>query len=59
MWTRLRDVLVTALSAVCLAGPISAIVLPLAPSAWRRPVLVWGILLGAIAFVAWLRRKRP
>jgi hypothetical protein len=58
MRTRLRNLLVTAACAVCLAGPVSAVVLPLAPEALRRPALAWGILLGAIAVVAWLRRKR-
>jgi cyanate permease len=59
MRTRVRHLTVTVLSAVCLAGPISAVSLALTPAAWRGPVLVWGILLGAIALVAWLRRRRP
>ena len=58
MRTLLREVLVTAAAAVCLAGPVAAIVVPLSPEAWRRPPLVWGILLGAAALVAGLRRRR-
>ena len=62
MRTHLREALVTAAVAVCLAGPVTATVLPLAPQAWRRPPLVWGILLAAVAVVAGfrrLRRRRP
>ncbi|MFO7691590.1 MAG: hypothetical protein R6V57_00770 [Vicinamibacterales bacterium] len=58
MRTHLREALVTAAIAVCLAGPVTASVLPLAPEAWRRPPLVWGILLAALAFVAGYRRRR-
>jgi uncharacterized protein YaaW (UPF0174 family) len=53
----LREALVTVAAAVCLAGPVVAIVLPLSPAAWRRPATGWGILLGAAAAVAWLRRR--
>ncbi len=62
MRTPLREVLVTAALAVCLAGPVTATVLPLAPEAWRRPPLVWGILLATVVLVAGyrrLRRRRP
>jgi hypothetical protein len=58
MSTLLRESLVTIAAAVCLAGPVTAIVLPLAPTAWRRPPLVWGILLLAAAVVAGFRRRR-
>jgi peptidoglycan/LPS O-acetylase OafA/YrhL len=58
MRTRLRETLVTAAVALCLAGPVTATVLPLAPEAWRRPPLVWGILLAALALVAGYRRSR-
>jgi peptidoglycan/LPS O-acetylase OafA/YrhL len=58
MRTLLREVLVTAAAAVCLAGPVAATVVPLSPEAWRSPPLVWGILLGAAALVAGLRRRR-
>ncbi len=58
MRTLLREGLVTIAAAVCLAGPVAAIVLPLAPAAWRRPPLVWGILLLAVAVVAAIRRRR-
>ena len=54
----LREVLVTTAAAVCLAGPVAATVVPLSPEAWRRPPLVWGILIGAAAIVAGLRRRR-
>ncbi len=62
MRTRLRETLVTVAIAVCVAGPVTATVLPLAPEAWRRPPLVWGILLAALALVAGYRhtrRRRP
>jgi len=58
MRTHLREALVTAAVAVCLAGPVTATVLPLAPADWRRPPLVWGILLAALALVAGYRRSR-
>jgi peptidoglycan/LPS O-acetylase OafA/YrhL len=58
MRTLLREVLVTTAAAVCLAGPVAGIVVPLSPEAWRSPPLVWGILLGAAALVAGLRRRR-
>lgn len=58
MRTHLREALVTAALAVCLAGPVIATVLPLVPDAWRRPPLVWGILLAALALVAGYRRSR-
>ena len=58
MGTLVRETLVTIAAAVCLAGPVTAIVLPLMPSAWRRPPLVWGILLLAVAVVAGFRRRR-
>jgi peptidoglycan/LPS O-acetylase OafA/YrhL len=53
-----REVLVTVAAGLCLAGPIAAIVVPLSPADWRSPQLVWGILLGALALVAGLRRNR-
>jgi len=53
----LREMALTAAAAVCLAGPAAATVVPLSPPAWRKPPLVWGILLGAVAIVAWLRRR--
>jgi hypothetical protein len=53
-----REVIVTIAAAVCLAGPVAAAAVPLAPAAWRRPPLVWAILLGSVALVAWLRRRR-
>ena len=53
-----RELLVTIAAAVVLAGPVAAIVVPLSPEAWRRPPLVWGILLGAAAIVACVRRRR-
>jgi hypothetical protein len=58
MRTHLREALVTAALAVFLSGPVAAIVLPLAPETWRRPPLVWGILLAALALVAGYRRSR-
>jgi peptidoglycan/LPS O-acetylase OafA/YrhL len=58
MRTLLREVLVTAAAAICLAGPVAATVVSLSPERWRRPSLVWGILLGAAALVAGLRRRR-
>jgi hypothetical protein len=58
MHGRLRDTLVTVGAGVCLAGPIAAMALPLAPPAWRRPALVWGILVCALALTASLRRRR-
>ncbi len=56
MRTPLWEVIITAAVAVCLAGPLAAIVLPLAPEAWRRPPLVWGTLLATVVLVAGLRR---
>jgi peptidoglycan/LPS O-acetylase OafA/YrhL len=53
-----REVLVTVAAGLFLAGPIAATVVPLSPAAWRRPPLVWGILLGAVALVAAIRRRR-
>ena len=50
------EVIITAAVALCLAGPLAAIVLPLAPEAWRRPPLVWGTLLATVVLVAGLRR---
>ena len=58
MRTLLREVFVTAAAAICLAGPVAATVVPLSPERWRRPPLVWGILLGAAALVAGLRSRR-
>ena len=58
MRTPLREALVTAAVAVCLAGPVTATVLPLTPEAWRRPPLVWGILLATVVLVAGFRRRR-
>ena len=58
MRTHVRETLVTAAVAVGLAGPVAATVLPLAPEAWRRPPLVWGILLATLALVAGYRRSR-
>jgi len=58
MRTLLREVLVTAAAAVCVAGPVAAIVVPLSPEAWRRPPLLWGILLGVAALIAAFRRRR-
>jgi len=55
MW---REVVVTIAAAACLAGPVAAAAVPLAPPAWRRPPLVWAILVGSVALVAWLRRRR-
>jgi hypothetical protein len=53
----LREALVTAAAGLCLAGPVVAVVVPLSPAAWRRPAQAWAILLGAVGFVAWLRRR--
>jgi len=36
---------------------VAATVVPLSPTAWRRPLLVWGILLCAVALVACFRRR--
>jgi hypothetical protein len=58
MLSRIRDVIVIAALAVCLGGPVAAVVLPLLPAAWRRPPVAWGILLAAGAVVGWLRRRR-
>ena len=58
MPTWLRDVVVTAASAICLAGPVTAIVLPLAPPSWRGPYIAWGVLFLAAALVAWFRKSR-
>jgi peptidoglycan/LPS O-acetylase OafA/YrhL len=58
MQTLLREVLVTAAAAICLAGPVAATVVVFSPEGWRRPPLVWGILLGAAALVAGLRSRR-
>ena len=57
MRTPLWEVIITAAVALCLAGPLAAIVLPLAPEAWRRPPLVWGTLLATAVLVAGLRRR--
>jgi hypothetical protein len=54
----LRETAVTVAAGVCLAGPIAATVVSLSPLAWRRPPLVWGILLCVMAVVAGLRRHR-
>jgi len=53
-----REALVTAAAAVCLAGPVAAVVISLSPQAWRGPALTWAILLGSVALVARLRRLR-
>jgi len=53
----LREFAVTVAAAACLAGPVAATVVPLSPTAWRRPLLVWGILLCAVALVACFRRR--
>ncbi len=58
MKTLVQEALLTLACGVCLAGPLAALAVPLAPPAWRQPPLVWGILLGAVALVAWLRRRR-
>ena len=54
----LREFAVTVAAGLCLAGPVAATVVPLSPAAWRRPPLVWGILLGALVLVAGIRRNR-
>jgi peptidoglycan/LPS O-acetylase OafA/YrhL len=54
----LREAAVTIAAALCLAGPVAAAVVPLSPPAWRRPQLVWAILLGSIALVVRIRRGR-
>lgn len=59
MRAAVRKSLLTLAAGVCLAGPIAAAALGLAPAAWRKPPLAWGILVAAIALVAWLRRSRP
>ena len=56
MRTPLSEVIITAAVALCLAGPLVAVVLPLAPENWRRPPLVWGTLLATVALVAGIRR---
>ncbi|MGE5198676.1 MAG: hypothetical protein ACM3H9_03485 [Rhodospirillaceae bacterium] len=53
-----RELIVTMAAGVCLAGPVAAVVVPLSPASWRSALLVWGLLLGAVALVAWLRRRR-
>jgi len=58
MLTWLREALVTVGVAVFVAGPVAAVTVPLLPEGWRRPPLVWGILLGAVALVAGFRRRR-
>ena len=58
MLSRLREVIVIVALAVCLAGPVAAVVLSLLPAAWRRPPVAWGILLAAGAIVSRLRRRR-
>jgi hypothetical protein len=55
---RLKAAAVTLAAGICVAGPLAGVVLPLVPAAWRRPALAWGILLAAVAFVAWVRRRR-
>jgi FtsH-binding integral membrane protein len=58
MGALVREVFVTLACGVGLAGLVAAVVVPLVPPAWRHPLLVWGILLGAVVAVAWLRRRR-
>jgi hypothetical protein len=53
-----REAVVVMGSAVLLAGPVSAVAVPLAPAAWRRPSLAWAILLGAVAVVTLFRSRR-
>jgi len=57
MCALLREISVIVAAAVCLAGPVAAAVVPLSPAAWRAPRVVWGILIGSVAVVAWLRRR--
>jgi len=52
-----REALVTVAAAVCLAGPIAALVVPLSPPACRRPALAWAILLGSLVLVGRFRRR--
>lgn len=62
MRTPLWEAIITAAVALCLAGPLAAIVVPLAPEAWRQPPLVWGTLLATGVLVAGIRRlgrRRP
>lgn len=54
-WVRELAVIVAA--AVVTAGAVSAAALPLLPAAWRRPPVVWGILLASVALMAGLRRR--
>jgi hypothetical protein len=58
MRTIIREALVVAGAALCVAGPVAAILVPLAPAAWRRPSLAWAILLASAAAVACVRRRR-
>jgi hypothetical protein len=53
----LREAAVTVAAAVFMAGAVSAAALPLLPVAWRRPVVVWGILLASLVLMAGLRRR--
>jgi hypothetical protein len=52
-----REALVTVAAAVCLAGPIAAVAVPLSPPACRRPALAWAILLASLACVVRFRRR--
>jgi len=53
----LREAAVTVTAAVITAGAVSAAALPLLPAAWRRPPVVWGILLASVVLMAGLRRR--
>jgi hypothetical protein len=60
MSRRLRDVAVTVVSAVCLAGAGGGVILPLVSASWRKPALAWAILIAALALTARCRhRRRP
>jgi len=54
----LREAVIVCATVMFLAGAVAAVVVPLSPPAWRRPPLVWGILIGAAALVIRVRRRR-
>lgn len=58
MHSWLRETVVTIAIGVILAGPVSALMLVALPAAWRRPSMVWAVVLVSVAVVSVLRNRQ-
>jgi uncharacterized membrane protein YccC len=54
----LREAAIIAAAGTFLAGPLAALLLALAPEAWRGPNLAWVIWAACLGLVALRRRRR-